>query len=111
MLYLEKFKIISKFLKYKIFEIYVNGSLGIMAFANYTISFIFYEYHSILYQNIPDFIILGLGNFIISYLLGIIILPIFEMPLLKINKKLFDIEKFNQIDYDYKYIEILNIEE
>ena len=82
-----------------------------MAFANYTISFIFYEYQSILYQNIPDFIILGLGNFIISYLLGIIILPIFEMPLLKINKKLFDIEKFNQIDYDYKYIEILNIEE
>ncbi len=111
LLYLEKFKIISKFLKFKIFEIYVNGSLGIMAFANYTICFIFYEYNSILYQNIPDFIILGLGNFIISYLLGIIILPIFEMPFLKINKKLFDIEKFNQIESDNKYIEILNIEE
>jgi hypothetical protein len=108
---LGKFGWIRRILSYKIYELFTNGSMGVLIFHDFFINMLFYEYPGMFYQNVPDFIFLVIGNFIVSYFLGTIILPFVETPFLKMNNKAFNVEALNYNNYVNNENKILDLDE
>ena len=108
---LGKLNLLRKLLSWKIYELFTNGSMGVLIFHDFFINMLFYEYPGMFYQNVPDFIFLVIGNFIVSYFLGTIILPFVETPFLKMNNKAFNIEALNYNKYINNENKILDLDE
>lgn len=112
--YLGKFELIKSFLSKPFFEIIGKGTYGVYLYHTFLLDLIFYEYGNIFYMNVPDYIILALGAYILSYFLSLGCTVLVERPFNSLTKKIFrkeeEIELLENNNEEEEKIE-LNIKE
>ena len=87
--YLGKFSLITKILSKPFFEIISKGTYGIYLYHTFLLDLIFYEYGNVFYMHVPDYVILALGAYILSYFLSLGCTVLVERPFNNLTKKVF----------------------